>query len=161
MLVDDKEKEEEEEHKMGYLNKIRDASKKRDTLAYSNPERGEEKDEEPGMGDNAEEEIFEDFDKEKERVEEWWLQKGVEEAVEEEEELEEAEAEWEEEAETEEEKEEDKDDLIYSLKEEEEEEEEMDMVLKEAMEEMGDVSAEELLELGKTALREMEGERSG
>ena len=103
-----------------------------------------------GMEANTEgAETFEDFDKEKEKVGEWWLQKGVEEEVEEEPEEEE---EYEEEAE--EESGEDKDDLIYSLR-EEEEEDELDVALKNAMDEMGDVSAEELLELSETALREM------
>jgi hypothetical protein len=133
---------------MGYLEKIEDAGKKRDILASSDPD--PEPEEEKGTGTDAEgAEIFEDFDKEKDKVGEWWLQKGVEEAVEEEPEAEGEE--WEEEKEAE--KEEDKDDLIYSLR-EEEEEEEMDMALKTAMDEMGDTSAEELLELGRTALRE-------
>ncbi len=132
---------------MGYLKKNRDAGKKRDILASSDPKPEEEK----GTGTDAEgAEIFEDFDKEKDKVQEWWLQKGVEEAVEEE--PKEEEKEWGEEKEAE--NEEDKDDLIYSLR-EEEEKEEMDMALKTAMDEMGDVSAEELLELGKTALHEM------
>lgn len=107
-------------------------------------------------------EIFEDFDKEKEKVGEWWLQKGVEDAVEEEPG---AEDEWGEESEAE--KGEDKDDLIYSLREEDEEEEETDMALKTVMDDIGDVSAEELLEsaeelleFGRTALREMGGEMS-
>lgn len=134
---------------MRYLKKNWAAGKKRDILTPSPAE--EEKGEGIGMDDSTEgAEIFEDFDKEKDKVEEWWLQKGVEDVVEEEPEHEE----WEEE-EAEEEKEEDKDDLIYSLREEEEEEDEVDMVLRSAMDEMGDVSAEELLELGKTALHEM------
>jgi len=104
-----------------------------------------------GMEANTEgAETFEDFDKEKEKVGEWWLQKGVEEEVEEE--PEEEEEEYGEEAEGE--SGEDKDDLIYSLR-EEEEEDELDVALKNAMDEMGDVSAEELLELSETALREM------
>ncbi|MHC1610532.1 MAG: hypothetical protein ACXQTW_02865 [Candidatus Methanospirareceae archaeon] len=134
---------------MGLLKRIGAGGKKRvdisDQPAY--PE------EEDGV-DTEEAGIFEDFDKEKEKVEEWWLQKGVEEAVEEE--LEEAEDVW---AEGEGAESEDRDDLIYSLR-EEEEEEEVDMALKTMMDEVGEVSGEELLELGKTALREMEGEMS-
>jgi len=141
---------------MGYLEKIGNASKKRDILASSDSGPEEEKSEGIGMGDNIEgAEIFEDFDKEKDKVGEWWLQKGVEEAVEEEPKAEEEE--WGEEAEGE--KGEDKDDLIYSLR-EEDEEEEVDMALKSVMDEIGSASAEELLELGRTALREM-GEGSG
>ncbi len=116
-------------------------------------EKGKSEGEGTGMDDNTEgAEIFEDFDKEKEKVGEWWLQKGVEEEVEEEPELEE---EWGEEEE--EESEEDRDELVYSLR-EEDEMDEMDVALKTAMDEMGDVSAEELLELGETTLREMVGE---
>ncbi|MHC1635615.1 MAG: hypothetical protein ACXQTS_03195 [Candidatus Methanospirareceae archaeon] len=49
------------------------------------------------------------------------------------------------------------DELISSLKEEIEEEEDFDLVLKEEMEKVGDVSAEELLELGREVLREIRG----
>jgi hypothetical protein len=138
--------------KNGDVNKEQDIE-----LPTSEPEPEEEKGksegEGTGMDDNTEgAEIFEDFDKEKEKVGEWWLQKGVEEEVEEEPELEE---EWGEEEE--EESEEDRDELIYSLR-EEDEMDEMDVALKTAMDEMGDVSAEELLELGETTLREMVGE---
>jgi len=136
------------------LKKNGDVSKEEDIgLPSSEPE--EEQGMETGMSDNAEgAEIFEDFNKEKDKVAEWWLQKGVEEEVDEEPE----EEEWEEEAE--EESEEDKDELIYSLR-EEDEEEEMDMALKTAMDEVGDVSAEELLELGRAALNEMVEEEGG
>jgi len=125
---------------MGYFEKIRSIGKKQDIgLPSSYPEE-----------DNIEEEIFEDFDKEKDKVDEWWLQKGVEEVIEEEPEDEDLEEEKEAASE------ENKDDLIYSLREAGEEEDEMEMALKTAMEEMGDVSAEDLLELGRTALHEME-----
>ena len=137
---------------MEYFKKIGAVGKKQDGLASSHTE------EEMTMDDNAEEEIFEDFNREKDKVEEWWLQKGVEETVEEETE----EEEWEEEKEAEEDEEtEDKDDLIYSLKEEDEEEDEMDTVLRDAMEEIGDLNAEELLELCRTTLCEMEGGQDG
>lgn len=141
---------------MGDLKKNGDVSKEQDIgLPSSDPKPEEEKEEEEGEGTGMEAntegaETFEDFDKEKEKVGEWWLQKGVEEEVEEE--PEEEEEEYEEEAEGE--SREDKDDLIYSLR-EEEEEDELDVALKNAMDEMGDVSAEELLELSETALREM------
>jgi thioredoxin-like negative regulator of GroEL len=135
---------------MEYFKKIGAVGKKQDSLASSHTE------EEKAMDDRAEEDVFEDFNREKDKVEEWWLQKGVEETVEEEAE----EEEWEEEKEAEEDEEtEDKDDLIYSLKEEDEEEDEMDTVLRDAMEEMGDLNAEELLELCRKALCEMEGEQ--
>ena len=51
------------------------------------------------------------------------------------------------------------DELISSLKEvdKKEEEEEMDLVIKEVMEEMGDVHAKEILELGREILSEMRG----
>jgi len=51
------------------------------------------------------------------------------------------------------------DELISSLKEvdKEEEGEEMDLVIKEVMEEMGDVRAKEILELGREILSEMRG----
>lgn len=134
------------------LKKNGDVSKEQDIgLPSSEPKEKKEEGEGTGMEANTEgAETFEDFDKEKEKVGEWWLQKGVEEEVEEEPE-EEAE-DWEEEEEKE--SGEDKDDLIYSLR-EEEEEDELDVALKNAMDEMGDVSAEELLELSETALREM------
>jgi len=69
----------------------------------------------------------------------------------------------EEEGEEMEEKEEDvsEDELMSSLKEEEEavEETEMDIVLKKEMEGVGDVSTGEILELGRTVLNEIAGER--
>ena len=51
------------------------------------------------------------------------------------------------------------DELISSLKEvdKKEEEEEMDLVIREVMEEMGDVRAKEILELGREILSEMRG----
>ena len=51
------------------------------------------------------------------------------------------------------------DELISSLKEvdKKEEEEEMDLVIREVMEEMGDVHAKEILELGREILSEMRG----
>ena len=51
------------------------------------------------------------------------------------------------------------DELISSLKEvdKKEEGEEMDLVIKEVMEEMGDVHAKEILELGREILSEMRG----
>ncbi|MBA7531752.1 hypothetical protein ES705_23973 [subsurface metagenome] len=140
------------------LKKNGDVSKEQDIgLPSSDPEEKKEKEKGEGTGMEANTEgaeTFEDFDKEKEKVGEWWLQKGVEEEVEEEPEEEE---DYEEEAEGE--SGEDKDDLIYSLR-EEDEEDELDVALKNAMDAMGDVSAEELLELSETALREMvrEGE---
>jgi len=52
------------------------------------------------------------------------------------------------------------DELISSLKEVDKEEgEEMDLVIKEVMEEMGDVSAKEILELGREILNNMRGGR--
>lgn len=138
---------------MGDLKKNGDVNKEQDIGLPSSdpkPEEKKEKGEGTGMEANTEgAETFEDFDKEKEKVGEWWLQKGVEEEVEEEPEEEE---DYGEEAEGE--RGEDKDDLIYSLR-EEEEEDELDVALKNAMDAMGDVSAEELLELSETALREM------
>ena len=125
-----------------------------------------------GQETDTEEAIFDDSDKEKERLEEWWLQKGEEEAVDDE--VEEGGVGDENELmakDGEENKEEqenagdrDMDELIYSLKEEEEEEDDMSSVLRSAMEELGDISAEELLALGRTALHEAElmmGERRG
>ncbi|MBE0517050.1 MAG: hypothetical protein IBX41_06640 [Methanophagales archaeon] len=152
---------------MEYFKKIRPAIEKRNIVVPPS-HREEEKSIGIDTSDNTEEEIFGDFDSEKAKVKEWWLQEGEEEVVEEHgdveevvEEHEEVEAAVEEEhkeegwgEETEEESKEDKDDFISSLR-EEDEEDEMDMVLKEAMEEMGDVSAEELLELGRAALRGM------
>jgi hypothetical protein len=138
---------------MEYFKKMR----RRDIVVPSSY-REEEKSIGIDTSDNTEEEIFEDFDSEKAKVKEWWLQEGEKEVVEEHEEVEVAvEEEHKEEKwgkETEEESKEDKDDLISSLR-EEEEEDEMDMVLKKAVEEMGDVSAKELLELGRAALRGM------
>ena len=51
------------------------------------------------------------------------------------------------------------DELISSLKEadKKEEEEEMDLVIREVMEEIGDVRAKEILELGREILSEMRG----
>ena len=116
--------------------------------------------------------IFDDSDKEKERLEEWWLQKGEEEAVDDEAEeggeKDENELMAKDGEENKEEQENagdrDMDELIYSLREEEEEEDDMSSVLRSAMEELGDISAEELLALGRTALHEAElmmGERRG
>jgi len=53
------------------------------------------------------------------------------------------------------------DELISSLKgvDKKEEEEEMDLVIREVMEEMGDVSAKEILELGREILNNMRGGR--
>ncbi len=118
------------------------------------------------------ESIFADSEKEKARVEEWWLQKGEEEAVEEvvddmigedrsggrergQGEGENADADEDSDSESESESEKDIDELIYSLKDDEEEEDEMSGVLRSAVEEFGDTSVEELLILGKTALHEV------
>jgi len=90
------------------------------------------------------------------------LEKGTKEM------LEEREAEEEEGPEEEEQKQEQKqegeegiseDELISSLKEadKKEEEEEMDLVIREVMEEIGDVRAKEILELGREILSEMRG----
>ena len=98
--------------------------------------------------------IFDDFDGEKNTVEEWWLQKGVEEAVEEEPEV------VEEIVEDKEERKGNEDDLIYSLKGDDDEDEEENIVLKKALEELGETGVDELLELGQTALHELE-ERIG
>lgn len=49
------------------------------------------------------------------------------------------------------------DELISSLKKETEEEEEVDPAIREEMEKMGNVSAGEILELGRTILQEMQG----
>jgi hypothetical protein len=52
------------------------------------------------------------------------------------------------------------DELISDLKkEEEEEEEEIDLVIRNVMEEMGNVGAKEILELGREVLEEMRGKR--
>jgi hypothetical protein len=150
---DKKEKKIRRDVKMEYFKKIR----RRDIVVPSSHQE-EEKGEGIGMSGNPEEELFEDFDSEKAKVKGWLLQEENEEVVEEHREVEEAvEEEHKEEElgkETEEESKDDKDELISSLR-EEEEEDEMDTVLKEAVEEMGDVSAKELLELGRTALRGM------
>lgn len=103
--------------------------------------------------ENIDTDVFEYVDSEKERVEEWWLQKGVEEEIEEEpepEELEEDQEEGESEGSGG-----DENDLIYSLKEEEDEEDDMASPLRNAIEELGDMTAEELLDLGMTALEEL------
>jgi hypothetical protein len=161
---DKKEKKIRRDVKMEYFKKIR----RRDIVVPSS-HREEEKGEGIGMGGNPEEELFEDFDSEKAKVKGWLLQEENEEVVEEHKEVEEAveeehkeveeaveeerkEEEWG--KETKEESKDNKDELISSLR-EEEEEDEMDMVLKKAVEEIGDVSAKELLELGRTALRGM------
>lgn len=92
---------------------------------------------------------FDDFDGKRKLVEEWWLQSDIEDVVEEE-------PEEEEEAGGEEEKEEegDKDDLLYSLTSEmAADDDEENKVLKEAMEAMGEISADELLDLGRTVLQ--------
>lgn len=107
-------------------------------------------------GIEATADVFEYSDNEKERVEEWWLQKGVEEEIEEEPEPEELLDEDEQQEEGE--KSGDGDDLIYSLREEEEEEDDMGTVLRSVIEELGDTTAEELLEFGRTTLREIGGE---
>lgn len=106
-------------------------------------------------GIEATADVFEYSANEKERVEEWWLQKGVEEEIEEEPEPEEL---LDEDGQEEGEKSGDEDDLIYSLREEEEEEDNMGTVLRSVIEELGDMTAEELLDMGRTTLREIEGE---
>jgi len=106
-------------------------------------------------GIEATADVFEYSANEKERVEEWWLQKGVEEEIEEEPEPEEL---LDEDGQEEGEKSGDDDDLIYSLREEEEEEDNMGTVLRSVIEELGDMTAEELLDMGRTTLREIEGE---
>jgi len=141
---------------MEYLKKFRPAIEKRNIVVPSSSLE-EEKSRGINMSDNAEEEIFADFDGEKDKVKEWWLQPEVEGAVEEREEEEgavEGEHKEEEGGEEREEASKDKDDLINSLR-EEEEEDDLCTVLKEAMEEMGDVGAEGLLEIGRAALRGM------
>ncbi len=99
--------------------------------------------------------VFEYTANEKERVEEWWLQKGVEEEIEEEPEPEEL---LDEDEQEEGEKSGDGDDLLYSLREEDEEEDDMGTVFRSVTEELGDTTAEELLEFGRTTLREIGGE---
>jgi len=152
---------------MEYLKKFRPAIEKRNIVVPSSSLE-EEKSRGINMSANAEEEIFADFDGEKDKVKEWWLQPEVEEAVEEHEEVEgaaegereevkgavEGEQKEEEGGEKREEASKDKDDLINSLR-EENEEDDLCTVLKEAMEEMGDVGAEGLLEIGRAALRGM------
>lgn len=107
--------------------------------------------------------LFDDLDGEKTTVEEWWLQKGVEDPIEEDLEDEDAE-EGEEEQVTDAEKVQDGSeyDLIYGLKAgAEDEDDDEDLVLKKVREEMGTIVACELLELGQTALSEMQGETNG
>lgn len=104
--------------------------------------------------------LFDDLDGEKTTVEEWWLQKGVEDPIEEDREDEE---EGEEEQVTDAEKVQDGSeyDLIYGLKAgAEDEDDDEDLVLKKAREEMGAITACELLDLGQTALSEMQREMS-
>ncbi len=84
------------------------------------------------------------------RVEEWWLQKGFEEDVDEEDEEETAAGEDAEEGERK-----DADDLIYDLKGIGMEDEDEDMMLRRMMEELGDLSSEELLDLARDVLQRM------
>ena len=101
--------------------------------------------------------VFDDFDGKRKLVEEWWLQPDIEDVVEEE-------PEEEEEAGGEEEKEEkcDKDDLLSSLTSDMgAEDDEENMVLKEAMKAMGEISADDLLDLGRTVLQKMAVEVDG
>ena len=101
--------------------------------------------------------VFDDFDGKRKLVEEWWLQPDIEDVVEEE-------PEEEEEAGGEEEKEEkcDKDDLLSSLTSDmAAEDDEENMVLKEAMKAMGEISADDLLDLGRTVLQKMAVEVDG
>jgi actin-related protein len=161
---------------MDLLKKMRSGSEHEDLAvptSYPEGERGEEM----GMGNSTEEELFED-DKEMDRVRGWWLQSDVTEVMAEELKEEDLKEELKEEdlkeelkeedlkeelkeedlkEETEKESDEDKDELIDSLREDlsVEEQEETNIVLKEAMEEMGNVSAAELLELGVATLREL------
>ncbi|RZN33550.1 MAG: hypothetical protein EFT35_10520 [Methanophagales archaeon ANME-1-THS] len=164
---------------MDLLKKMRPGSEYEDLAGPpSHPEGGEGM----GMANSTEEELFED-DKEMEQVREWWLQSDAEEMRDEEpqkvefkeEELKGEEAQEEpkrEEPELEAFKVEEPkaveqrkdqgevqgggaDALISSLREDltAEDEEETNIVLKEAMEELGNVSAAELLELGVATLR--------
>lgn len=165
---------------MELLKKVKSVGEQGDSaLPSSYPD--EEKNEAMGTSDSPEEAIFEDLDKEKDKIREWWLQSEVEEVAKEElkaEELKEEERKKEEAQKEEPKLEEPKleeskelerraeleaerfvegDAFISSLREDlrDEEEEEMNIGLREAMEELGNVSAEELLEFGRVTLREL------
>jgi hypothetical protein len=92
-------------------------------------------------------ELFKEDPAEKAKIEAWWLQKGVEEVVEED-----YEPEPEPETPEDEELMDDDDDLIYSLKEEDDDDDDTDLVIKEAMEAIGESTSEELLKIGEELL---------
>ncbi len=143
---------------MKYLDRIKFGKKgKEDSLLADDTDQGVVSEE--GSTDAVDEAgIFDDFDGKRKLVEEWWLQSDVEDAVEEEpeeEEKDEEEKEKKEKGET--------DDLIHSLTSDSAvDDDEENIVLRKATEAMGEISADELLDLGRTVLQEMEvgGEKS-
>ena len=95
--------------------------------------------------------MFDDFDGKRKLVEEWWLQSDIEDVVEEEPEEKEGAG-----GEEKKEDEGEKDDLLYSLTAGmAAEDDEENIVLRKAVEAMGAISADELLDLGRTVLQEM------
>jgi hypothetical protein len=143
---------------MKYLDRIKFGKKgKEDSLLADDTDQGVASEE--GSTDAVDEAgIFDDFDGKRKLVEEWWLQSDVEDAVEEEPEEEEKDEEEEEKKEKGE-----TDDLIHSLTSDSAvDDDEENIVLRKATEAMGEISADELLDLGRTVLQEMEvgGEKS-
>jgi hypothetical protein len=133
---------------MSYLDRIKFGRKEREDLAS---DMDQERASEEGSIDAVDEaEIFDDFDGKKKLVEEWWLQSDIVDVVEEEPEVKEEEG-----GEEKEEKGE-QDDLLYSLTSGMgAEDDEENVVLRKAMEAMGEISADELLDLGRTVLQEI------
>ncbi|MBN1761967.1 MAG: hypothetical protein JW878_02645 [Methanomicrobia archaeon] len=132
---------------MAFLKRMNFGRKGRENSSLT-PEPGQDAGDERVMEETEDVGIFDDLDAEKVLVEEWWLQRGVEEAVEE--------IPVDGEGATIEGEKSDEDELIYGLKGAANvEDDDDDLVLKKALEELGDVNSDELLELGRTALSEM------
>jgi hypothetical protein len=143
---------------MKYLDRIKFGKKEKEDSMLASDTDQEVASEEQAVNAIDETEVFDDFDGKKKLVEEWWLQSEVEDVVEEE-------PEEEENGEEEEEKKEqgETDDLIYSLMSGSAvDDDEENIVLRKAKEAMGEISADELLDLGRTVLQEMAvgGEKS-
>jgi len=143
---------------MKYLDRIKFGKKEKEDSMLASDTDQEVASEEQAVDAIDEAEVFDDFDDKKKLVEEWWLQSEVEDVVEEEPEEEDNGEEGEEKKEKGE-----TDDLIYSLTSGSAvDDEEENIVLRKATEAMGEISADELLDLGRTVLQEMEvgGEKS-
>jgi hypothetical protein len=134
---------------MKYLDRIKFGKKEKEDSMLAADTDQEVASEEQAIDAIDETEVFDDLDGKKKLVEEWWLQSDVADVVEEEpEEEEKDEEEKKEKGET--------DDLIYNLTSGlAMDDEEENIVLRKATEAMGEISADELLELGRTVLQEM------